>query len=96
VGEHPFTDDEVEFLRAARTDRGWYLYLPNARSIIDGLVDRGLMAANGAFKMFEAVDPESVNLLGMDLPIAGKMVSYYELIRYGRTAFLELQEPPHA
>lgn len=88
--DDPFTPEEVDFLKTAANERGWYLYSENARPIIDGLCERGLMAANGAFKMIEQADPAVTRIAGIEVPHAGKLVSYYCLIRFGNTAFRSL------
>jgi hypothetical protein len=92
MSEQVFSDEELEFLRTNANERGWYLYSENARPIIDGLCERGLMGATGAFKPIDK--GETISLFGVKTVPLMELVSYYALIRYGKTAFRELEARP--
>jgi len=87
-----FSAEELAYLRAEADDLGWYVWTPDAAPIIDGLCSRGLMAANGDFKVAGFVG-------GIPLDLAARVSSgkasptakYFELIGPGKAAFYAIR-----
>lgn len=77
-------DEEIEFLEANELPRQRWLYSSNARSIIDAMVERGLMQpASGEFG--PALDKEEkITLFGREIPVL-ELTSLYTLTPFGKT-----------
>jgi hypothetical protein len=76
----PFSAEELAYLRSEADDFGWYVWTPDAAPIIEALCARGLMAANGDFK-----------IAGFASGRASPSAKYFELIGAGKAAFIAIR-----
>lgn len=86
--EMTLTDSERDTLKETKVNkRERWVYSDNNRPMIDNLVERGLMQpASGEFTMHDGAG-QVANVLGMELPIMGTMISLYMLTPAGRAAY---------
>ncbi|MDQ0391092.1 hypothetical protein [Labrys monachus] len=80
-----FSPSEIGFLESKADKFGWYVFTDETRAMIQGLCARGLMAANGDFKVSPRTDAAGHGEHGEGKP------RYYELVGKGCLAFRALR-----